>query len=167
MKGDTNDDGKLSLMEQWEAERNKKSSKLKSAMYIRKGEKQKSVKQWKEEFNARGWGAKKVEKAAGINRWIEVYAAKCFTRYLNNVKLPGEERRRREYQRQMFALGKAKFAPVYAAPNCRRRRSCWPIRPRRARRPRPNAIVPASRTRCGSRWISAAATMPNRAGCCR
>ena len=91
MKGDTNDDGKLSLMEQWEAERNKKSSKLKSAMYIRKGEKQKSVKQWKEEFNARGWGAKKVEKAAGINRWIEVYAAKCFTRYLNNVKLPGEE----------------------------------------------------------------------------
>ena len=26
------------------------------------------------------------------------------TRYLNNVKLPGEERRRREYQRQMFAL---------------------------------------------------------------
>ena len=50
----------------------------------------------------------KVEKAAGINRWIEVYAAKCFTRYLNNVKLPGEERRRREYQRQMFALWKAK-----------------------------------------------------------
>ena len=129
MKGDTNDDGKLSLMEQWEAERNKKSSKLKSAMYIRKGEKQKSVKQWKEEFNARGWGAKKVEKAAGINRWIEVYAAKCFTRYLNNVKLPGEERRRREYQRQMFALWKAKFAPVYAAPNCRRARPRPPPRP--------------------------------------
>ena len=101
----------------------------------------------------------------------EAIRAADHERLLAALLAPGRGRRRgsragRAPARRAIARGyrrrpgpRAPRAPAGARGSGRRRATA----PRRARS---TAIAPASRTSSGSRWTSAAATMPTRAGCC-